>query len=72
MNRMEKKQIILTINVLYVLWFIVSFVSLVMAHPLSLLDNSSINITDIFSSVYNFSALAICGILIAVIMERKD
>lgn len=73
-NKMKNEQLILIVNVFYVVWFTISFASFVMTRPLSLFDNSSssITITTMLTSVYNFSALAICGVLIAILMKKKE
>lgn len=71
---MKNKEHLLTIvNILYAIWFIISFAGFVITRPLNILDEGfTQNISIVLTSVYNFSALAICGVLIAIFTKKKE
>jgi hypothetical protein len=69
----DKEKALRIINLLYVVWFIISFAEFVVTRPLSILSESpQVSVANVLTTVYNFSALAICGVLVSTFVKKKE
>jgi len=68
---MKKENIIHVLNLIYFVWFVISFSSYVALKPLALTEEVT-TIPLFLSSIYNFSSLAIVGLLLTLVTPEKE
>jgi hypothetical protein len=68
---MESKNIIRILNLVYFVWFIISFSSYVALKPLTLTEEIT-TVPLFLSSIYNFCSLAIIGLLLTLVTPEKE